>query len=96
MGARQLQSCQIVEKFCFLSCFMLLSGLVHSQKEREREGERESRGKLATADTFVSTHVGAADINNSINCCTPKFCQREYGKWGKGEGGLRETHWAFR
>lgn len=25
-------------------------------------------------DTFVSTHV-AADINNSITCCSSKFCQ---------------------
>lgn len=31
---------------------------------------------MSTADTFVSTHVVGADINNSINCCTPKFCQR--------------------
>lgn len=83
--ARQLESCQIVEKFCFLSCFMLLSGLVHihtdrraeweSDRDRKREGEREGQG-LPTADTFVSTHVVGADINNSINCCTPKFCQR--------------------
>lgn len=41
----------------------------------ERERERE-RGGLPTADTFVSTHVVGADINNSINCSTPKFCQR--------------------
>lgn len=56
---------------------MLLSGLVHIHTDRQaewesdRENERE-RG-LPTADTFVSTHVVGADINNSINCCTPKL-----------------------
>lgn len=44
--------------------------------ETEREMEREMGRGLPTADTFVSTHVVGADINNSINCCTPKFCQR--------------------
>lgn len=40
--ARQLESCQIVEKFCFLSCFMLLSGLVHIHTDRQaaRVGKR--------------------------------------------------------
>lgn len=70
---------------------MLLSGLVHihtnrqAEWESDRENERE-RG-LPTADTFVSTHVVGADINNSINCCTPKFCQRvSFG--ALPEGGL--------
>lgn len=64
---------------------MLLSGLVHIHIHTDRqtgtEGDRERES--ATADTFVSTHVGA-DINNSINCCTPKFCQRQRADRGVG------------
>lgn len=47
-----------------------------SDRDRKRERGRERGRGLPTADTFVSTHVVGADINNSINCCTPKFCQR--------------------
>lgn len=58
------------------------------ESDRDREIERERGRGLPTADTFVSTHVVGADINNSINCCTPKFCQRaSFGALHEGYGG---------
>lgn len=58
-----------------------------SDRDRKREREREMGRGLSTADTFVSTHVVGADINNSINCCTPKFCQRvSFGALHEGVG----------